>query len=188
MEVIELHSFQSTIGEIVWDADQSGLSLVMAGREHRLEYASIIGAGTALLPTGDGPTAPLSPHLLVAPGEEAAYLLRIPLPAGDVESDALVDLLRTNLDERWYTDLNGENYRQRLVPGTLSPLPSWAVPVAILAFVGLSALLLSVCVIFSFANSGGWQMLGWQSIAGFVLWLIIVAVALFAYRKIWMKA
>lgn len=188
MDVPEVHSFESTIGEIAWDADHRGLSLVMAGREHRLEFASVTGAGTALLPTGDGPAAPLAPHLLIAPGEEASYLLRIPLPAGDAEAAALVELLRKNLDERWYDDLTSENYRQRLVPGTLSPLPSWAIPAAILAFVGLSALLLSVSVIFSFANSGGWQVLGWQSIAGFILWLVIVAIALFAYRRIWMKS
>lgn len=188
MEVTELHSFQSTIGEIAWDADASGLSIAMAGREHRLAYDSALGAGVVRVPMGEDVGAPFASHLLVAPGEEASYLLRIPLPAGDAEAEALVALLRANLDERWYDDLTAENYREKLVPGTLSAMPAWALPAAILAFVGLSALLLSACVIFSFASSGGWQIVGWQSVAGFVLWLVIVGLALYAYRKLWVKA
>lgn len=188
MTPMELYSFLSAIGEIAWSADENEIVLVMAAREHRLVFAQISGAGVALLPAGDSEDASPTPHLLVAPGEEANYLLRIPLPADQSDAAALEELLRNRLRERWIDDLTAENYRQRLMPAATSPLPAWALPAAILAFVGLSALLLSVCVIFSLAGSANWRIFGWQSIAGFILWLAIVGAALYAYRRIWMKS
>lgn len=192
-----MQQFESAIGTIAWEANDATLTIEMAGRTHLLAWNEMRGAGTVMLPMGDAADAPKGRHLVISPGANATYLLRIPLPTDEeteslqantdsASATALLDLLKDRLGLRWYTDLRPNTYRSILIP-RWSNMPEWVMPAAVLGFIGLSAIFLLFCMLATMVRTEGWHVVWWQVGMGLFTWLIVVGAILGIYRRIWMK-
>jgi hypothetical protein len=196
------NEYNTPFGRITWESDSEGLQVRLKQRRHRILWKEITRAGLVKFSesgTPEGMQADILPgldrlfdlnkitsenlhQLVLARGKAQSRALRIPIPTGDPNAQALVEKVEQQVGARWVGEVSMAGHMKALGIG----VPWWFYPLFVVGFILFGYMIILAIGAFaglesfSLSEIADVPMIAWIALG---IWLVIIGYIFLVYRR-----